>query len=577
MKNLILLLTITLLAFNLHSQTWQWANRMGSDLQDSINTSDYNEKIAGVGTDNAGNVYVAGKVMGYPTFGDSNFVNQSHGNYYQGFLAKYDCSGNLKWVQLMLDNNGADDITGLAVDASGDCYLNGFAGSNVTYFDTTQYTFGNTPGWFIAKFDSNGNNLWRTFTQVTPCAQTEGGPVININSQGNIIASGWNNKPGTVFPGINLRKGDFIAAFNPNTGNCLWGTNIDTVAPNSTQRYLEILSMKLGTDDDIYFTGWFVDTVKIGSYTLNAETGNRAFILKYNSNGNLIWAKQDNAVSDFTANQTMAVSGNFIYIFGQALRNDNFFGYNVTFDGVDIETNVILKLDTAANLIWGITQDSVNATYAGPLASMAADNNSNLYCTFGFGEKLKWGTTYPSISSNPANGPNPYLLKLNSSGQVLSLMSIPSYSTSTNPYDGGEGLGINNVTGDIYIGGAFSEKLWAHAGDTILNSGGNVDLFLVKYGSVCVTGIDEVAKDDSYIKVFPNPNNGNFTLYYHLTSVKSTLKLVDITGRTIYNQNLNGFEGTEYINVSDISTGIYFWQVVSENNIVLKGKIVVVK
>jgi hypothetical protein len=156
-------------------------------------------------------------------------------------------------------------------------------------------------------------------------------------------------------------------------------------------------------------------------------------------------------------------------------------------------------------------------------------------------------------------------------------MSIPSYSTSINPNDGGEGIVINNSTGDVYMGGAFSEKLWAGA-DTVYNSGGNVDLFLVKYGYICSNvGIDEVKKDYSYIKVFPNPNNGNFTLYYQLTAAKSILQIVDMTGRIVYNQNLNGFEGTEYINVSDISNGIYFWEVVSGNNIVLKGKIAVEK
>src|ERR1035437_2839022 len=513
MKKTIILLMIILPiigTINLHSQTFQWANRMGSVFQ-SGNLGD-NEQVAGVGTDNAGNVYVAGKVMGFPTFGVGSYT--SHGNYYQGFLAKYNCSGNLIWVQLLLDNYGGDKVTGLAVDGAGNCYLNGFAASDTTYFGNTQYTFGNSPGWFIAKYDSSGAVQWHIFTQTVPGAETERGPVIGINSQGNIIAAGWNYTPGIVFPGINLRKGDFIAAFNPTTGACLWGTNIDTVAVNSNQIYLEILSMKIGTDDDIYFTGWFVDTVKIGSYILNAGNGNHGFILKFNSNGNPIWAKQDYAVSGFSGNQTMALSGNFIYIFGSALRNDTVFNYRITNSGTQVQNNFILKLDTAANLIWGICQDSENVVYSGPLPALEADNNGNLFCTTGFARKIKWGTSYTSIISNPSTGVNPYLLKLSPSGQVLALTSIPSYNTSTNAYDGGEGIAINSL-GDIYIGGAFSQKLWATAGDTVYNSGGNVDLFLVKYGAICSNvGVDELAKDEGNIKVFPNPNDGNFTLSY---------------------------------------------------------------
>jgi len=510
MKKTIGLIAMILFSICSFSQTWQWADRMGSVLQDSVNTSDYNEKVVGVGTDNAGNVYVAGKVMGHPTFGDSSFTSQNHGNYYQGFLAKYDCSGHLKWAQLMLDNNGADNITGLAVDGAGNCYLNGYAGSDTEYFDTTHYYYGNnTPGWFVAKYDSSGHNLWRTFTQVTPSAFNEDGPTIAINSQGNIIVAGWNDMPGMVFTGVNLRKGNFIAAFNPNAGSCLWGINIDTVAPNSNAKYLSISSLVIGSDDDIYIGGSFNDTVKVGTYTLVAPNlGFHACIIKYNSNGILKWAKQDYAASSSTSLFTLSISGNSIYMLATALRNDTVFNYPISFTGSSLQTNFILKLDTAANFIWGITQDSVNIVYSGPLPSMIVDNN-NLYLTSGFLEQLKWGTTYPSINSNSGGGPDPYFLELNSSGQVVSLTSISSFSTSINPYDGGEGIAISS-TGDIYVGGAFSDRLWAGI-DTVHNSGGNVDLFLVKYGSSCsTTGIDEIAKEDNYLKVFPNPNNGKF-------------------------------------------------------------------
>src|ERR1035437_7387071 len=100
MKKVIILIVFALSGLSTYAQTFQWANRMGSVFQ-SGNLGD-NEQVAGVGTDNAGNVYIAGKVMGFPTFGVGSYT--SHGDYYQGFLAKYDCSGNLIWVQLLLDN-----------------------------------------------------------------------------------------------------------------------------------------------------------------------------------------------------------------------------------------------------------------------------------------------------------------------------------------------------------------------------------------------------------------------------------------------------------------------------------------
>src|ERR1035437_6807224 len=555
MKKVIILIVFALSGLSTNAQTFQWANRMGSVFQ-SGNLGD-NEQVAGVGTDNAGNVYVAGKVMGFPTFGVGSYT--SHGNYYQGFLAKYNCSGNLIWVQLLLDNYGGDKVTGLAVDGAGNCYLNGFAASDTTYFGNTQYTFGNSPGWFIAKYDSSGAVQWHIFTQTSPSALTEDGPAISLNSQGNIIAAGWNDYPGIAFPGINLRKGNFIVAIHPVSGNALWGVNIDTVAANSSSRHLRINSLKIGNNDDIYLGGSFNNTIQIGSFTLvSSNFGNYSCIIKYNSIGNLIWAKQDYAVSNSTSIYTLALFENYIYILATALRNDTVFNYRITNSGSQVQNNFILKLDTAANLIWGIAQDSENIVYSGPLPALAVDNNGNLYCTSGYSQKLKWGTTYPSIMSNPVNGNNPYLLKLNSSGQVASLMSIPSYRTAANAYDGGEGITINSL-GDIYIGGAFSQKLWATANDTVYNSGGNVDLFLVKYGAICPNvGIDDLAQDEGNIKVFPNPNNGNFTLTYNSVRAQNfvPLQLIikDVLGRNVYHQTINNPTQTT-INLNQLSNG----------------------
>jgi len=576
MKKTIILLTIILLTMSASAQSWQWANRMGSVFQSG--TFGDNEQVAGVGTDNAGNIYIAGKVMGFPTFGVTSFT--SHGQYYQGFLAKYDCSGSLIWVQLLLNNQGGDKVTGLAVDGAGNCYLNGFAAGDTTYFGNTQYTFGNSPGWFIAKYDSSGAVQWHIFTQTSPSALTEGGPVIGINSQGNIIAAGWNDYPGTIFSGINLRKGNFIAAFNPVTGNCLWGTNIDTVAVNSNARYLQILSMKLGTDDDIYFTGWIHGNVQVGNYTLSGGINQHGFILKYNSNGNLIWAKQDYGASAATTLFSLALTNNSIFVIGTAWRNDTIFNYRITFAGSQIQTNFILKLDTSANLIWGIPEDSVNGVYSGPFPALTVDNNGNLFCTSGFGSRLKWGTIYPSISSNPSNGVNPYLLKLNSSGQVSSLMNIPSYSTSGNPFDGGEGISINSL-GDVYVGGAFSQKLWTTAGDTVYNSGGNVDLFLVKYGAICSNvGIDESPmvekqKETEGINLiaYPNPNNGQFDIIINSSfQISGMLVLINSIGQEVAKESVNITNGSSKLSVNllNLPSGIYDIELQTEKEVVHK-------
>lgn len=94
---------------------------------------------------------------------------------------------------------------------------------------------------------------------------------------------------------------------------------------------------------------------------------------------------------------------------------------------------------------------------------------------------------------------------------------------------------------------------------------------------ITVTGIAQINSNSESISLFPNPNNGVFTLLYHLTAPNTELKIIDITGRTIYEQNLLGTEGTEQINSAALTNGLFFWQIVMDDQVAAKGKITVIK
>ena len=68
--------------------------------------------------------------------------------------------------------------------------------------------------------------------------------------------------------------------------------------------------------------------------------------------------------------------------------------------------------------------------------------------------------------------------------------------------------------------------------------------------------------------LFPNPNDGNFTLAYdfNATETNVTLLVTDISGRLIYNNTLDELNNISVINLNDVQTGIYFVQLVNQNN-----------
>jgi hypothetical protein len=84
------------------------------------------------------------------------------------------------------------------------------------------------------------------------------------------------------------------------------------------------------------------------------------------------------------------------------------------------------------------------------------------------------------------------------------------------------------------------------------------------------------------VSIYPNPNDGNFTMTYNLSNsqlstLNSQLIITDITGRVVYSHSLTTMQGFETIDASILSNGIYYWEVISATGVFDKGKIAIMK
>ncbi|MBI3502904.1 MAG: T9SS type A sorting domain-containing protein [Bacteroidetes bacterium] len=91
------------------------------------------------------------------------------------------------------------------------------------------------------------------------------------------------------------------------------------------------------------------------------------------------------------------------------------------------------------------------------------------------------------------------------------------------------------------------------------------------------TGVNQLTSEISYANIYPVPNNGNFTLAYRLPVSKSELQVTDIMGKIIYTYEITGAEGNQRIAVPNLENSIYYWQIISSDGILNKGKIVVIR
>ena len=80
------------------------------------------------------------------------------------------------------------------------------------------------------------------------------------------------------------------------------------------------------------------------------------------------------------------------------------------------------------------------------------------------------------------------------------------------------------------------------------------------------------------VSIYPNPNNGNFTLKYNLGNETSgKVLLYDEIGEKVGEYDLSGSSGEMQISNSNLINGIYVYKVYTNNSIIKVGKIIVIK
>ncbi len=137
-----------------------------------------------------------------------------------------------------------------------------------------------------------------------------------------------------------------------------------------------------------------------------------------------------------------------------------------------------------------------------------------------------------------------------------------------------DGTGKFCIQNNTYNSGAMSGTF-----DFCDLSGGSVDLNTGTIGGTityctfsCSTGIKEdIANSD--INLYPNPNNGVFTINFKNPDAKKIIEIYNVLGIKVYSANL-GTEKTE-IDLNTENKGIYFYQLKSENEIISTGKIII--
>ena len=241
----------------------------------------------------------------------------------------------------------------------------------------------------------------------------------------------------------------------------------------------------------VYATGRFPVTTDFdfGPGVTNLTTGSSgaAFVVKYNPDQSLAWARQ-------LGGQTANVQGDAITLdaAGNVYTSGVLNSGNADFDpgtGTVTLTNssgnantYISKLTPAGNYVWA-KQFANDASIAAGVwsADLGVDAAQNVYVTGLFVGRVDFDTSASTgwvqtgnISSASGDG---YVVKLTAAGDTSYVVRIGSPNAS----EGGNGIAVDPA-GNAYVTGHFSATttIDATAGDTNLSATGATDVFLLK-------------------------------------------------------------------------------------------------
>lgn len=225
-----------------------------------------------------------------------------------------------------------------------------------------------------------------------------------------------------------------------------------------------------------YVVGSFSSaTAAFGPFSLTLTGTRNMFVAKYNSLGSVMWAKTSSACNDSRAFAiALDPTGHGLYVAG------TYTGPSITFGAFTLAnagngSMYIARYDNSGNVVWA--HNAVNSGSSEALG-LAVDAWGNPYVTGEYqGPSITFGAA--TLNNLGLDSFDMFLVKYDSSGNVHW-----ARNGGGNHIDGGHSVSIGKSgTGDVYLTGYFGSPTATFGTQTLINSTGSLNTFVVKYDS----------------------------------------------------------------------------------------------
>ena len=520
------------------TNNWIWArSSVGTTASQSLGVS--------IKADNYGNVFITGQFHD-PTiaFGSFTLTNSDQSQVTTDlFVAKYDSIGNVIWAK-RAGGISFDCGWGVTTDLIGNLLVVGnFASSSIAFGSNILTNSSTIYDMFIVKYATNGNVLW---AKSAGGAGNEAATSVTTDSVGNIYVAGYFYSSQITFGSFTLNNSGgqdaFVVKYDP-SGNVIWaksagGANHDEFSSISTDGHA-----------NVFVTGQFQSpTINFATNVLT-NTGNRDFMIaKYDSSGNVLWAKGAVGAQDEVGNSISADIGGSSYVTGHFRSPTITFG-NIILNNSGNQDAFIVKYDEIGNVLWA---RSAIGAFNDEGYSASIDLFGNVYISggFEFNDTITFGSTTlvpPAGSTAPL-----FIIKYDLNGNLLCASALSGGGDSPN--------GVSaDPFGNAYVVGDFWSNPFIIGFDSLLLSS-QFDVFVAKYDCNNNVGMNEL-NNDTNIALYPNPTNGIFNL--DLENADGYIFIYNILGEIVLQSKINDTQIK--FDLSNKPAGIYFVNVISDS------------
>ncbi len=337
--------------------------------KDALGNADVNS----IKSDVSGNVVIVGGFRGGSlTLGTTTLTNLNNSSYLDDiFIAKYDTTGNVIWAK-SAGSADHDVAQSLAIDISGNLFITGEYGGTTIAFDTITLTntSSSSPGYdlFLAKYNSAGNVIW---VKTATGSRSDQGQTVTVDANNNAVVAGIFSSPSITFGNITLTK-DTTYFYSEAMFVVKYNTNGNIIwAKNTLGKWNDLVS-SITTDatSNIYVAGGVSNDTITFSQSVKAYGG--LFLAKYDANGTPLWAEGIGKGLN-TIRSVALDASNHIYVAGGFWTDTLIFGSTILLDPNGIVGGPEKVFIAKSNKLISITTN-LNKTDNQPLAITISPN-----------------------------------------------------------------------------------------------------------------------------------------------------------------------------------------------------------